>query len=78
MALMRIAYNKMMRPVLPSYQDLADSKQNLMGIDSYLAQLKFLRVTGEVLDDVLIERVRAVEYIAEVEAALLNNGGGRI
>ena len=77
MALIRVAYRNM-KAIIPSYQDLEYAKMNLAGVNTYLAQLDFLRVSGEVYDRTLVEKVEAIKYIADIEAALLNNGGSRI
>ena len=63
---------------LPNAQDVYLAKQNLSGVNSYLAELDYLRVTGEVYDNAVASRLEAIDYLERVIDALQSNGGGRI
>ena len=63
---------------LPGYVDLQLAKQNLAGVNTYIAELDYLRVTGEVYDNAVAGRLDAIDYLERVERALANNGGGKI
>ena len=63
---------------LPNSQDVYLAKQNVSGVNTYLAELDYLRVTGEVYDNALASKVEAIDYLERVVEALEYNGGGRI
>ena len=63
---------------LPNSQDVYLAKQNLAGVNTYLAELDFIRVTGEVYDNAVASRLEAIDYLERVVEALEYNGGGRI
>ena len=75
MAICRVSY-KSCRPFAPNADDLNMARNNLQGVDSYIAQLKYLNVTGEVMDDILAERVGAEQYVIDILEAIEGNGGG--
>ena len=77
MALRYVQY-KSYRKFLPNTQDVYLAKQNLSGVNTYIAELDYLRVTGEVYDDAVASRLEAVDYLERVEDALEYNCGGRI
>ena len=63
---------------LPNAQDVYLAKQNLSGVNTYLAELDYLRVTGEVYDNAVASKAEAIDYLERVVEALEYNGGGRI
>ena len=63
---------------LPGYEDLYLAKQNVSGASTYIAELDYLRVTGEVYDNALAGKLKAIDYLERVAQALAENGGGRI
>ena len=63
---------------LPGYDDLQLAKVNVHGADIYIAELEYLRVTGEVYDNAVASRLEAIDYLERVEDCLQSNGGGRI
>ena len=63
---------------LPNAQDVYLAKQNLSGVNTYLAELDYLRVTGEVYDNAVASRLEAIDYLDRVVDCLEYNGGGRI
>ena len=63
---------------LPNAQDVYLAKHNLAGVNTYLAELDYLRVTGEVYDNAVAGKVKAIDYLERVVDALEQNGGGRI
>ena len=63
---------------LPGFDDLNLAKQNLSGVNTYLAELDYLRVIGEVYDNAVASRLEAIDYLERVVEALEYNGGGRI